>query len=108
MPLWFWPFLGLLVGAALRTLLPYIATSLEIVAKAENWRAWPRFQPSYLVAFIVAVIGFGVTFLTVPGALLAFLAWEFVPSVALGYGGQDIGRQIVKMGQAGIARLRAR
>jgi len=106
MPVWFWPFLGLLVGAALRTLLPYIATSLETVAKAESWKAWPPFKPSYLVAFIVAVLAFGVTFVTVPGALQAFVEWQFVASVALAYSGQDISRQIIKVGAVVVDRLR--
>ncbi len=97
MPLWFWPFAGLILGAVLRTLLPYVTTSLECVAQAESWKAWPPFKPSYLVAFLVALAGFGVTFLTVPGALGGFLRWDFVASVALAYTGQDIGRQIVKV-----------
>jgi hypothetical protein len=100
MPVWFWPFLGLLIGAALRTFLPYVVAAFEAVRDAESWSAWPPFKPSYLIAFLVACLGFGVAFVTVPGALVGFLSWDFFAAVALAYTGQDIGRQIVKVAQA--------
>lgn len=102
------PLVGLLVGAALRTLLPYVSTGLEEVAKAQDWKAWPKFQPSYLAMFALAVIGFGVSFLTVPGAFTGLMAWGFVQAVALAYSGGDIGRQLIKGGAATVRMVRGR
>ncbi len=100
MPLWFWPFLGLLIGAALRTFLPYVVAAFEAVRDAESWSAWPAFKPSYLISFLVLCLGFTVTFLTVPGALAAFMTWTFFAAVAVAYAGQDISRQVIKAVQA--------
>jgi hypothetical protein len=106
MPAWFAPAVGLLVGFALRTFLPYLATGFEAVKDAEDWGAWPPFKPSYLVAFLVLIVAFGVTLLTVPGALAEFLTWTFFTAVAFAYAGQDVARQIVKVLSAQIRSRR--
>jgi len=91
-----WPFIGLLIGCALRTLLPYVAAGLEAIRETEDWKAWPKFEPSYLSAFALALIAYVVTMLAVPGAFEQALAMGFVQAVALAYAGQDLARQIIK------------
>ena len=90
------PFLGLLLGCAMRTLLPYVVTGLELIAKENSFAAWPRFEPSYLSAFVLAVLGYGVTLATSPGAWSAVLLMDFVQAVAYAYTGQSLARLVVK------------
>ena len=100
--------IGILVGSLLRTFLPYFTTGLEIVAKENTWKAWPQFQWKYLTMFILSLIGYGVTFLTLPGTFDALLSWEFIASVALAYSGGDVGRQLIKGGAAVVSMVNGR
>lgn len=90
------PFLGLLLGCAMRTLLPYLVTGLELIAKKNSFSAWPKFEPAYLSAFILAVMGYGVTLAAAPGAWGAVLLMDFVQAVAYAYTGQSLARLVVK------------
>jgi len=85
------------LGCALRTLLPYVMVGLEAIAREQDWKAWPRFEPSYLSAFGLAVIAYAVTLVTVPGAWAQLLDMAFVQIVALAYAGQDLARQVIKV-----------
>jgi hypothetical protein len=66
------------------------------VGKAKTWKVWPAFDASYLAALALAVLAFGVAFLTQPGLFGAFRTWPFVASVALAYSGEDLARKILK------------
>lgn len=90
------PFAGLLVGCALRTLLPYAITGLELVRDAKTWTAWPRFDASFLSSFTLAVILYSVGLLTIPGAWGWTIKLGFVPAVACAYTGQSLARLGVK------------
>ena len=89
------PFLALVVGAALRVLIPYLRAGLEQVAESGNFSAWPAFDYRYLALFLLPLLEFGVAFLTVAGLWDAAFSWAFVPTVALAYTGADIGRDVV-------------
>lgn len=95
-PVWV-PFLGLLLGKVLRHILPYLTSALETIAEKEDWRAWPRFNPSYLAMFLLGVIGFGVYLAITPGGYAQFITWKFVQAVGLGYSGDDVARQGIKV-----------
>jgi hypothetical protein len=90
------PFAGLLIGCALRTLLPYIVAGLETCRDTESWQAWPRFKPSYLASFGIAVVGYGVMLAVIPGAWGWTLELGLVPSIACAYTGQSLARLGVK------------
>jgi len=94
------------LGCALRTLLPYVMAGLAAIAEAQDWTAWPRFKPSYLSAFGLAVIAYAIGLLTVPGAWGRLLAMEWVQIVALAYAGQDLARQVVKVVAGAVGRGR--
>lgn len=101
------PFLGLFTGAVLRSFVPWLTTGLELVAEKQDWKAFPAFKPGYLASLALAVLGFVVLFITVPGLYQAFLGWEFVAAVGLAYSGQDLSRQVLKAGEA-ITKIRKR
>jgi len=90
------PFAGLLVGCALRTLLPYVVTGLQSCRDRKDWTCWPRFDASYLSSFALAVIAYGVMLLTIPGAWAWTLELGLVASVACAYTGQSLAREGIK------------
>ena len=92
--------LAIVLGCALRTLLPYVLTGLQKIAESGEWASWPRFEPAYLSAFVLAVMAYALTLITIPGAWGALLAMAFVQVVALAYAGQDLARHVLKAGAA--------
>lgn len=88
--------LYLVIGSALRFLLPYLIVSFETVAKSGKWSDWPPFEPHYLSAFILNVVGYGVTLATIPGAWASLIAMAPVGIIALAYAGQDLSRKLIK------------
>jgi hypothetical protein len=90
------PFAGLILGCAMRTLLPYVVTGFETVSQAESWRAWPQFVPSYLASFALAVLAYAVTSITIPGVFENTKLLGFVPAVGMAYMSQDLSRLVVK------------
>ena len=87
---------ALAVGCILRALLPYITSGLTTISE-EGWSAWPKFEAKYVATFGLAIIGYGVVCLTVPGAVDALSAMTPVAAISLGYGGGDIIREGVKL-----------
>ena len=86
----------LLLGCALRFLLPYVIAGLEAISKEGKWSAWPSFKPHYLSAFGLSVIGYAVPILTVPGTLKTLIEMHPASVVAIAYSGQDLGRRVLK------------
>jgi len=86
-----------------------VTTGLQEVGKARSWKAWPKFDPSYLAALGLAVIVFALAFLTMPGLFEAFRSWPFVAATALAYSGDDLGGRILKATgvRAALQRRRA-
>ena len=89
------PFAALVIGAALRVLIPYVRTGLEQVAESGSFDNWPVFDWRYLALFILPVVGFGVAFLTVDGLWAVAQSWRFVPTLAMAYVGADISRDVL-------------
>ena len=87
------PFAGLLIGRALRTLLPYVMAGLQACRDAKTWRVWPAFDASYLASFGIAVIAYSVMLLTIPGAWSWTLELDLVNAAALAYTGQSLARE---------------
>ena len=87
---------ALLTGLAMRTLLPYIVVGLNAISEG-GFGAWPKFEAKYLASLGLAVIGYGVTLVTVPGAVEALLEMTFVAIVAMAYAGEDLVRQAIKL-----------
>jgi hypothetical protein len=85
-----------LLGLALRTLGPYLVSSLQIVAERGTWTPWPRFEPKYLVSLLLAIGGYVVALLTIQGAFEQLMALPFVVAVGLAYSGQGIAREGIK------------
>jgi len=88
---------ALILGLALRYLLPYITAGLNAIKEAQDWKAWPKFEPKYLVGFALGLIVFLVTFATSQGAVAALVALPFTAAVMLGYSGGDAAREVVKL-----------
>ena len=84
---------ALLLGCAMRTLLPYV------IAGFQEWQAnkpWPKFEYKYLGSFGLAVLAYFITLLTSPGTVEALMEMSFVYIVAIAYAGTDISRQLIK------------
>jgi hypothetical protein len=90
-----YPIAGLLLGTALRVLVPYVRAGFELVTETGSFADWPTFDWRYLALFAMPVIEFGVAFLTLNGLWNAAQAWEFIPAVSMAYAGADIGREVV-------------
>lgn len=95
---------ALLLGCALRTLLPYVTTGLKTIGESGSWGDWPRFEPAYLTSFVLAIIVYAVTFATIPGAWETVLATPFVALTGIAYAGQDVIREIMK-GAGGLGSI---
>lgn len=88
--------IGLLVlGCALRFLLPYVIYGLQQIGE-KGWRAWPGFEAKYVASFALAAIGYGIILVTVPGVIRYLVGTEEVAVIALAYAGQDLGQNVVK------------
>ena len=88
---------GVLVGGCvLRALVPYVLTGLQSIS-SNGWRAWPKFEPKYAASVGVAVIGYGLALITVPGAVESLISMPPISIVALGYGGGDLIREGIKL-----------
>ena len=90
------PFGALVLGCALRYLLPYVTTGFQAIRDG-GWSAWPKFEPAYLSGFVLGVLGFVVTFVTSQGAVEALMAMPFTAAVLLGYSGGEAAREVVKL-----------
>lgn len=90
------PFAGLLIGCALRTLLPYVVTGLKTCQAQESWTAWPKFKPSYLASLGLTVLLYGVGLLTIPGAWAWTLNLDLVTAIGFAYTGQSITHESIK------------
>ena len=88
---------ALVLGLALRTLLPYVVAGLTVWQESGDWSAWPRFEPKYLASFALAAVGYAVTFATVEGAFESVAGMSFVAIVALAYGSTDVAREAIKL-----------
>lgn len=88
--------IGLLaLGCALRFLLPYVIFGLQQIGR-KGWTAWPGFEAKYVASFALAVIGYGIILVTVPGVVGYLSGMEEVAVIALAYAGQDLGQNVVK------------
>ena len=87
---------ALVLGCALRTLLPWLTTWLQTMSE-DDWPGWLKFEPKYIANFALAVIGYGVTLLISDGAFEMLSSLRFVPAVAVGYAGGDLAREAIKL-----------
>lgn len=92
--------LGLLLGAALRVIVPYVRSGLQDVAESGNFSGWPRFDFRYLAMFLLPILEYGVAFITIEGLWQGALSWGLIYAVNLGWSGTDIGKEIFQIGQA--------
>ena len=92
--------LGILFGAVLRVIVPYVRSGLQIVAKTGSFAEWPIFDWRYLALVLLPVLEYGVAFLTIEGLWSAALTWGMIYAVQLGWSGSDIGKEIVQIGAA--------
>jgi len=99
----FWQELGmvvlwLVVGSALRYILPYVIHGLVAVGEGQKW---PKWEWKYLSSFALAIIGFGIS-LSTQLDFYASLSAEFpIAVIAMAYAGNGMGREVVK----GLERL---
>ncbi len=106
----------LISGLALASLVPYLRKSLQLVDAANDWHAWPRFEPRYVTGFAVSVIAFGLSLLKSPEMwteLTAMPWWVVIPFASGGtllvdQAGKATGRAGKAVGKAVIAKIRRR
>jgi hypothetical protein len=84
---------AVLLGLAMRTLLPYLVVGLVQVQKGQ---AWPGWEWKYMASFGLAIVGYVVIFLTTEGAFIALMDSSFIATVSMAYGSQDIIREVLK------------
>jgi len=94
--MWYVAVLGLLLGVALKVLVPYVRVGLEDVAETGSFAMWPVFDWRYLAMFLLPLLEFGVAFLITPGLFAIVASWAFITAVAFGYSGSDIGKEAAK------------
>lgn len=85
--------LYLAAGSALRYLLPYVMLGLVEVGLE---RPWPRWEWKYLSAFGLAIIGFAIPMLTMPGFFAQLASLPQIPLIAFAYAGNEMARDVVK------------
>jgi len=93
--------IGLVVGVILRVIVPYLREGLQEVAETGNFVHWPGFDYRYLAMVLLPLLEYGVAFLTVEGLWQTALSWSFIPAVAMGWAGTDIGKEAVQVVAAG-------
>jgi len=91
------PFLAVLLGVVLRTVVPFLQKALE---QMRDTGEWPVFEPQYLVPplamLLLDVMAFCVALVTQPGLAQDISGLGFVVAVAAGYGGQGFVRDVQK------------
>jgi len=97
---------GLLLGTAMMVLVPYITAGLQTVAETGSFEDFPPFDWRYLALFLIPLVGFGISFLTIEGLWEAAHEWGFIHSVAIGYAGVHLTKEVV-VGGAAIYRYTA-
>ena len=97
---------GLLLGTAMMVLIPYVTAALQLVAETGSFEDFPPFDWRYLALFLIPLVGFGVSFLTIEGLWEAAHEWGFIHSVAIGYAGVHLTKEVV-VGGAAIYRYTA-
>jgi len=90
--------LWLVVGSAMRYLLPYLIVGL--VAKGEGQK-WPKWEWRYLSSFLLALIGFGISLATQLDFYTSLVEQFPIAVVAMAYAGNGMGREVIK----GLAQL---
>ena len=98
--MWYVAIGGLLLGVALKVLVPYLRAGLEDVAETGSFKMWPVFDWRYLAMFLLPVLEFGVAFLITPGLWAIVASWSFITACAFGYSGSDLGKEAIKAGAA--------
>jgi hypothetical protein len=83
----------LMAGSILKYLLPYVIEGLVQIG-LEN--PWPRWQWRYLSAFALALIGFGLPMLTMPGFFGQLAALPPIALIAFAYAGNEMSRVVAK------------
>lgn len=94
---------ALLLGCAMRTLLPYVIKGLECL---RDNKPWPKFDYSYLGSLGLAIVVYVVSFATSSDAWQYVLSLSFQEAVLFAYLGQEASRLGIKLLQAvgGIVR----
>lgn len=86
--------LYLVLGSALRYLLPYVMLGLVEVGLE---RPWPEWRWKYLSAFALAIIGFGLPMATMPGFFAQLVALPPIGLIGVAFAGNEMARDVVKM-----------
>ena len=98
----------LITGLVLAAFVPYLRKSLQLVDAANDWSAWPRFEPRYVTGFALSAIAFGVSLIFSPGTWTELAAMPWWAVVGFASGGTLLGDQAGKAtGKAGKAAGRA-
>jgi hypothetical protein len=82
-----WNLIAILLGVVLRTQLPYLREAFSRISKTGSWLSWPAYKPPYAAAFAIALLGYGVSLVTVTGAWAYLMRMSFVEATALSYAG---------------------
>lgn len=82
-----WNLIAIFLGVVLRTQLPYLREAFGRISKTGSWLSWPTYKPSYAAAFIIALLGYGVSLVTVTGSWAYLMRMSFVETTALSYAG---------------------
>jgi len=100
-----WTYLGaiglgmlwLTIGCALRAFVPYLTTGLTAIGDSGSWASWPKFEPKYLTTFAMALLGYILTLVTVPGAAQVLVDTLPLAAIGLGYAGGALVRDVAKL-----------
>ena len=85
--------LFLIIGSALKYVLPYVIEGLVQIGLEQPW---PKWKWHYLSAFGLAVIGFGLPMLITPGFFLQLVSMPPIGLIGFAYAGNEMSRVVVK------------
>jgi hypothetical protein len=86
----------LLVGCAMRFILPYILVGFEAVGRENTWKAWPPWEWRYLTSLVLSLIGYGVMMVVIPDTVAKWAAMAPVQVIIFAYAGQDVASRLQK------------
>jgi len=85
--------LFLMVGSALKYVLPYVIEGLVQVGLEQPW---PKWKWHYLSAFALTIIGFGLPMAITPGFFLQLATMPAIGLIGFAYAGNEMSRVVMK------------
>jgi len=101
-------YIGLVSGIAALAIVPWIMVALKAMAVENRWY-FPPFEAKYVGVALLALLGYGLTALTIAGFHQHMLEAGYATGFLYGTSGEKISREVFRIGevaQAYVKKLR--